>query len=550
MATKSQTVKAQVPELPSAFFSGRREEFFANLPFNSLAVIVSNPQMKRSNDMHFPYRQSSDILYLSGFPEPGTVLVFRKTRQSQRFIMFVRPKDLERETWNGRRFGVEGAKSLFGCDEAYSIDDFDTVMEELLGEGTEQVFYKFGRNAAIDEKFKTLWLPNQKKLRDPEEIVHLMRLFKVADELVQIRHGCEISAQAHCQAMRLVRPGMHEYEIRGIIEGFGAACGAPEQAYPTIAGGGNNAVILHYTENSDVLADGDLLLVDAGCEFRGYASDITRTYPVNGKFSDAQKEVYELVLEAQLAAIDAAKPGATMESVHAAAEDVLRCGLVKLGILPEQMVSRDNHHDLVVVAELLGEQIAHVGRFFMHGTSHWMGLDVHDVCGMERKASAELPFTPGMVITVEPGLYFRSDDQLVPERYRGIGIRIEDDILIVPSGCEVLTASVPKTVSDIEQLMAETSQPSYVYVLQSTMDLPPLQQGLWVFDCLESAKHFVDDDVERKDDGPTAWTVWWSEDNGESFRITKDGPTAWTARWSEGYGSFRITKQKVNISES
>jgi Xaa-Pro aminopeptidase len=206
--------------------------------------------------------------------------------------------------------------------------------------------------------------------------------------------------------------------------------------------------------------DGDLLLVDAGCEFRGYASDITRTYPVNGKFSDAQKEIYELVLAAQLAAIKAAKPGADINHVHAAADNVLRRGLVKYGILPAEMASKTAHDKLVARAAESGKEglLAHVGRYFMHGTSHWMGLDVHDVCGVSKKEGKELPLAAGMVLTVEPGLYFRPDDKTVPKRYRGIGIRIEDDVLVTDDGCEVLTASVPKTVAGIEQLMAETAQ--------------------------------------------------------------------------------------------
>ncbi|MDZ4837879.1 MAG: aminopeptidase P N-terminal domain-containing protein [Candidatus Melainabacteria bacterium] len=457
MVSKTQLLKARAPKLPSAFFSGRRKEFFANLPEDSVAIIVSNPEMTRSNDTEYPYRQSSDILYLSGFPEPGTVLVFKKSKKRQRFIMFVRPKDLDRETWTGRRFGVEGAKSLFGCTEAHSIDDFEKVMEEVLAAGVEQIFHKFDRNSAIDEKFKKLWLGKQKPIFNVEDILHPMRHIKVEAELAQMRHACEISAQAHSEAMRRVRPGMHEFEIQGIIEGFAAACGAPEQAYNTIAGGGKNGVILHYNTNSDELADGDLLLVDAGCEFRGYASDITRTYPVNGKFSQAQKEVYEIVLAAQLAAIKAAKPGASINGVHAAADNVLRRGLVKLGILPAKMAAKAAHDKIVARAHDTEtvDELAHVARFFMHGTSHWMGLDVHDVCGLDKKAGKELPLAPGMVITVEPGLYFRPDDKLVPKRYRGIGIRIEDDVLIVSDGCEVLTASVPKTVSDIERLMAE-----------------------------------------------------------------------------------------------
>jgi Xaa-Pro aminopeptidase len=454
---RQKTLKASAPKLARSFFAGRRKEFFNRLPENSIAIIVSNPEMTRSNDTAYPYRQSSDVLYLSGFPEAGAVLVFKKTKNRNRFIMFVRPSDPERETWDGRRAGIDGAKTLYGCVEAHSIDDFTKVMPDLLA-GADEIFYKLDRNPHVDAEFKPLWKDQQPTLRNPEDILHVMRHIKEPVELDQMRHVAEISAQAHCQAMRKVRPGMHEYEIQAIIESFGAANGAPEQAYNTIAAGGNNGVILHYNTNAEELVDGDLLLVDAGCEFRGYAADITRTYPVNGKFSDAQREVYEVVLAAQLAAIRAARPGATINIVHAAAENVLRRGMVKLGILPAKMGAKSNHDRIVAKAEKRGTEklLAHTHRWFMHGTSHWLGLDVHDVCGLEKKAGKALPLAPGMVITVEPGLYLPKDDKLVPKRYRGIGIRIEDDVVITADGCEVITSSVPKTVEDIENLMAET----------------------------------------------------------------------------------------------
>lgn len=452
---RNKSLKDRAPTLKRSFFTGRRKEFLNRLPENSVAIIVSNPEMTRSNDTEYPYRPSSDILYLCGFSEPGAVLVFKKAKSGGRFVMFVRPKDPERETWTGRRLGVEGAIATLGCDDAFSIDDFTRELPALL-RGADEVFYKFGRNAQLDEKFKSVWMERQVTLQNPEAILHPMRHIKEPAELDLMRHVAEISAQAHSEAMRRVRPGMHEYEIQGIIEGFGAANGAPEQAYNTIAAGGNNAVILHYNTNNEVLSDGDLLLVDAGCEFRGYAADITRTYPVNGKFSEAQKEVYEVVLASQLAAIRAAKPGATINTVHAAAENVLRRGLVKLGILPANMFKKAKHDELVARAEKRDnlKLLAHLGRFYMHGTSHWLGLDVHDVCGLSKKEGKELPLAPGMVITVEPGLYFPDNDKLVPRRYRGIGIRIEDDVVITADGNEVITSSVPKTVEDIERLMA------------------------------------------------------------------------------------------------
>lgn len=452
---KTTTPKTSAPRLARSFFAGRRKEFFNRLPVDSVAIIVGNPEMTRSNDTEYTYRPSSDILYLSGFPEPGAVLVFKKTKSQNRFIMFVRPKDAERETWTGRRFGTDGAKANFGCSEAHSIDDFSTVMEELM-EGVDNVFYRFNRNPKVDEKFRALWLIRQASLHNPDDILHAMRHVKEPIELDLMRHVAELSAQAHCEAMRQVGPGMYEYAIQGIIEGYGAVRGAPDRAYNTIAAGGNNAVILHYNTNAEALEDGDLLLVDAGLEYCGYAADITRTYPVNGKFSDAQREVYEVVLSAQLAAIRAAKPGASINKVHAAADNALRRGLVELGILPKKMLKKSAHDKIVASAESRGTEkdLAHTGRWFMHGTSHWLGLDVHDVCGVEKKEGKALPLAPGMVLTVEPGLYLPKDDKLVPKRYRGIGIRIEDDVLITSDGNEVLTASVPKTVADIEALMA------------------------------------------------------------------------------------------------
>ncbi len=456
---KTHNLKTQAPVQSLAFFKDKRKEFCSRLPDNCIAIIVSNPEQTRSNDTEYLYRQSSDVLYLSGFPEPESVLLFVKRKGKTRFIMFVLPKDAERETWTGRRFGVKGATRNFRCAEAHTIEEFPSVLAKLLPE-TEQVFYKFGRNERIDNLFRKEWLKDQKPLNNPEDILHPLRHVKQPDELELMRHAAEISARAHCAAMLAVRPGWHEYQVMGVIEGFCADNGAPEMAYNTIAAGGNNAVILHYTTNYTELLDGDLLLVDAACEYRGYAADITRTYPVNGKFSKAQKQVYEVVLAAQMAAIRAAKPGSMLNTVHAAAEKVLRRGLVKLGILKKGMESAKTHDEVVERATKKKrlDKTAHLGRFFMHGTSHWLGLDVHDVSGLEKKESKTLRLAPGMVLTVEPGLYLPADDKLVPRKFRGIGIRIEDDVVITEDGCEVITASVPKTVADIEILMASSSQ--------------------------------------------------------------------------------------------
>lgn len=447
---------ASLPALAAGFYAGRRAKLFSALKKDSVAIVVASPERTRSNDTEHSYRQSSDVLYLSGFPEPESVLVFSNIGGKNQFLMFVRPKDRKREIWTGIRAGVDGAKSDFGADDAHDIDQFEKVVGELLA-SAENVYYRFGRNEHFDEQFRKVWQPEQKTLLDPEEIVHKMRLVKTEDELTLIRYACNLSAYAHVEAMKRTEPGLYEYQVATLIHSICGFNGAKAQAYDTIAGGGNNAVILHYTTNNDQLKDGDLLLVDAGCEFGGYASDITRTFPVAGKFSDAQRELYEVVLAAQLAVTRAAKPGMTLNKLHAISANKLRHGLVKLGILPAEFKNKRKHRAAVLAAQKAGKlaDTLFLGRFFMHGNGHWMGLDVHDVSGHDKASSKEVKFTPGMIFTNEPGIYIDRDDQLVPEKYRGIGIRIEDDLLITKTGCEVLTAGVPKSVDEIEALMAE-----------------------------------------------------------------------------------------------
>jgi len=458
----------KAPRLAKNFFAGRRSEFRKKMPANSVAIIVTNPERTRSNDTEYAYRPSSDVLYLSNFQEPEAILVFTKFKGDNRFLMFVRPKDKMREIWTGIRFGTDGAKAEFGADEAHTVEEFEKVVGPLIDQA-DQVLYRIGRNEHVDARFNKIWSSSQKPLGNPEEIVHELRLFKSAEELAIMRHAGQISAAAHVEAMRLSRPGLYEYQLQASMEAVFKFNGADYPAYTSIVGGGNNANILHYIENRAELQDGDLVLIDAACEYQGYASDITRTFPVNGKFSKAQREIYEVVLASQLAAIKMTKPGVRLMDVHQKSSDVLRQGLVKLGILPKSHLTAEGEQKALAAWKKKNEKGAKAAGskkaveplrlfdFFMHGTSHWIGMDVHDVgtYGTRSQKGKKRPLMAGMVFTVEPGIYISKDETRVPAKYRGIGIRIEDDVAVTATGYEVLTAGVPKEVDEVEAVMAE-----------------------------------------------------------------------------------------------
>jgi len=428
-------------------FLRRRQALLAHMQPGSAALIFAAPEATRSNDSEYPYRQSSDFWYFTGFNEPEAVLVLIKSDDTHNHsVLFNRVRDLTAEIWFGRRLGQDAAPEKLGVERALAFSEINEQLYQLLN-GLDVVYHAQGEYAYADElvfaaldklrKGSRQNLSAPASLTDWRPIVHEMRLFKSPEELDVMRRAGEISALAHTRAMEKCRPGMFEYQLEGEILHEFNRHGARFPSYNTIVGGGENGCILHYTENESELHDGDLVLIDAGCEYRGYAGDITRTFPVNGKFSPAQRAVYDIVLESLETALTLFRPGTSIQDVTGSVIRIMVNGLVKLGILKgdvEELIA-DNAHR----------------AFFMHGLSHWLGLDVHDVGGYGPDRSRTLE--PGMVLTVEPGLYIAPDAD-VPAEYRGIGIRIEDDIVITENGNENLTASVVKKADEIEALMA------------------------------------------------------------------------------------------------
>lgn len=412
---------------------------------DSILVISAAPERVRSHDTHFPYRQDSDLWYLTGFNEPEAVLVLVPGRAAGEALLFCRERNPEREIWDGARLGPEGAVEQLGLDDAFDIADVDDILPGLM-EGRNRVYYHFGRDPDFDLRLMG-WLNRVRaKVRlgahPPHEFLQLghilneMRLFKSRDEIRLMRRAAEIAGEAHRRAMQATRPGLHEYAVEAELQYVFRRHGAVP-AYEPIVGGGANACVLHYRANQAPLRDGDLLLIDAGAEWQGYASDITRTFPVSGRYSAPQRALYQVVLDAQAAAIDAARPGQSWEAPHAAAVEVLTEGLLSLGLLRGTLKRCIADGDYK--------------RFYMHRTGHWIGLDVHDVGDYKIDGSPRL-LEPGMVLTVEPGLYVAPDAK-VPAKWRGIGIRIEDDVLVTSKGNEVLSPHAPKGIDEVEALM-------------------------------------------------------------------------------------------------
>jgi Xaa-Pro aminopeptidase len=433
--------------MTAAEYKRRRRAFAKAIGLGGIAIIPAAREAIRNRDVHYPFRQNSDLVYLTGFPEPDAFAVIAPKRKDGEFIVFCRPSDPEREQWDGKRAGVEGATAQFGADQAYPLGEIDTVMPGLI-DGRERLYFPIGADTVLDTRVMGWVNRVRANVRagagapetfvNIDSILHEMRLRKSPAEIKQMRRAAEISAAAHMRLMQICAPGLNESQLEAEFQHACALSGARHQAYSPIVGGGANACILHYVENRAPLCDGDLVLIDAGCELEGYASDITRTFPVNGRFSPPQRELYELVLEAQTAAIAKAKPGNLWNEPHDEAVKVLTKGLIHLGVLKGKL------------AKLIKDE-AHK-PYYMHRTGHWLGMDVHDV-GSYKQKGAWRAFEPGMVLTVEPGLYM-SDEESIPGPYRHIGIRIEDDVLITETGNEVLSAAAPKDPDAIESLMS------------------------------------------------------------------------------------------------
>lgn len=417
---------------------------------NSIAILPSAPVRTRNRDVEYPYRQDSDFLYLSGFPEPEAVVVLVPGREQGEYILFCRDKDLDQEVWHGRRYGPEAAMNDFGADDAFPIDDIDDILPGLM-EHCERVYYTMGLDPQFDKQVMD-WVNSLRKTARsgthvPYEFVsldyllHDMRLYKSRDELRLMKKAASISAEAHKRAMKFCKPGVFEYQLDAEILHEFQMQGAG-WAYPSIVGGGANGCILHYTENNMPLKDGDLVLIDAGAEYEGYDADITRTFPVNGRYSEAQKEIYELVLEANYEAIKKVKPGNHWDDPHNEAVKVLTRGMIELGLLKGS------------VSKLIKEEEAYK-KYYMHRTGHWLGMDVHDVGDYKVDEEWRL-LEPGMVMTIEPGLYIPHGSRGA-KRWWDIGVRIEDDVVVTKDGHEVLTDGVPKDVDEIEALMCSGS---------------------------------------------------------------------------------------------
>ena len=432
--------------LDASVYARRRARLAARLG-NGVAIVPTAPECLRNRDAHYPYRYDSYFYYLTGFREPEAVLVL-VGGETPRSMLFCREKNAEREIWDGFRYGPEAAREAFAFDEACSITELDARMPDLLADrpavqvhlGSDPLWD--GRvlgwvNAVRGRARSGVAAPGD--LRDVRVLLDEMRLIKDGHEVALMRRAGDISAAAHRLAMQAARPGVAEYAVEAVLQHEFRRCGAQAPAYTPIVAGGVNACVLHYVENNAILADGDLLLIDAGCELDGYASDITRTFPVNGRFSGAQRDVYELVLAAQAAAIAMVKPGAHWNAPHDAAVAVLAQGFIDLKLLGGTL-------DAVLEQESYKQ-------FYMHRTGHWLGLDVHDA-GEYKTGGEWRELQPGMVLTVEPGCYIRPGPG-VPEAFANIGIRIEDDALVTDGGCEILSAAAPKNVADIEALMRD-----------------------------------------------------------------------------------------------
>ena len=428
-------------------YQQRRKQLMKMIGKGGIAILPAAPERQRNNDVHYNYRPDSDFFYLTGFNEPQAVSVLVPGRKPAEYILFVRDRDATREIWDGKRAGPEGAVKLFGADDAFPIDDIDEILPGLM-ENCDRVYYTMGVSAEFDHRVigwvNGLKAQSRAGVHPPQEFValdhllHDMRLYKSREEVALMQRSADIAVSAHQRAMKFVQPGRKEFQVMAeLLHEFHRQ--EADISYHPIVGGGANSCVLHYHENNATLHDGDLLLIDAGCEYGLYASDITRTFPVNGRYSSEQRAVYEVVLNAQYAAITAAKPGNHWNDPHDAAVRSITQGLIKIGLLKGKLQA--------LIKEGAYKQ------FFMHRTGHWLGMDVHDV-GDYKVGDEWRVLEPGMALTIEPGIYIAAGAKGVHKRWWNIGIRIEDDVVITKSGCHVLTGALAKEPDDVEKLMA------------------------------------------------------------------------------------------------
>ena len=438
-------------KISKAEFIRRRKQLMAMMDRHSIAIIPGASEVTRSRDTEYPFRQNSDLFYLTGFGEPDAVLVLVPGRRQGQVVLFCRERDPGMELWNGYRLGPEGAAAYLAVDDAFPIDDLDEILPGLV-EGTQRIYYSMGHDDVFDHRVMGWVNQIRRRVRsgaappadftDLAFLLHEQRLIKSAAEIRVMKKAGEISAAAHVRAMQECQPGRYEYHLEAAIQHTFSEHGARFAAYNSIVGSGANACVLHYTENASRMKSGDLVLIDAGCEYQGYAADITRTFPVSGRFSSEQRAIYDVVLEAQRAAIAKVRPGNTWNQPHDATVRVITRGLIKLGLLKgkeRELIKAEAYRD-----------------FYMHRAGHWLGLDVHDV-GDYRIDGRWRQLEAGMVLTIEPGIYIAADNTKVAKRWRGMGIRIEDDVAVTETGCDVLTANLPKRADDIEALMSEAS---------------------------------------------------------------------------------------------
>ncbi|GAB5412732.1 MAG: Xaa-Pro aminopeptidase [Congregibacter sp.] len=437
----------RVSPISRSEYARRRQHLLGMLEANSIAIVTAASLVTRSRDTEYAFRQDSDFYYLTGFNEPDAVAVFMPGRAHGEFILFCHEKDPAEELWNGPRVGEEAAVARFGADDAFPLADIDDILPGLI-EGRDRVYYSMGRSRDFDTRVMA-WVNSIRskvaagavppgEFTDLDHLLHEQRLFKSAAELRQMRRAAQISVLAHRRAMRQCKPGMLEYQLEAELLHEFARNGARHAAYPSIVAGGANACVMHYIDNQERLKKSDLVMIDAGCEFRGYAADITRTFPVSGRFSRRQRALYNVVLEAQQAAFAALSPGRSWNAAHEATVDVITAGLVDLGLLrgnTTRLIREGAYRD-----------------FYMHRVGHWLGLDVHDV-GDYRVGTEWRDLEPGMTLTVEPGIYIAPDNDRVPAVWRGMGIRIEDNVTITDEGYELLTEGLPRSADDIEALM-------------------------------------------------------------------------------------------------